>query len=86
MPSTTIHFPDWILKKIYTRAREYGMSRNRYVLKACEAALDKEEGQWPADFFVSDTSGEDLELLREAFGEMERGIFSHRQNRRTPLL
>lgn len=86
MGSTTIHFPERLLKEIDAAAKNHGMSRNKYVLRACEAELSKEEGTWAEDFFDSQLTREDLQILDEAVGEMEREIYSHRQNRGAPLL
>ncbi len=86
MPSTTIHFPEEILSKIDTAARKHGVSRNKYFLKACEAALEKEAGEWPEGFFDLDLSREDLQILRESSREVEKSIFASRINRGTPVL
>lgn len=86
MPSTTIHFPKEILSRIDTAARKHGVSRNKYFLKACEEALEKEDGEWPEDFFNLKLNDEDLLILRESSKEVEDNIYSHRQNRGAPLL
>ncbi len=86
MPSTTIHFPEKILKKLDEAARDHGISRNRYVLHACEKALEKEEGHWPSGFFKLDIDEEDQTLLRSATQEMEREIYANRRNRGAPIL
>lgn len=86
MPSTTIHFPEEILSEIDTAAHKHGISRNKYFLKACEAALEKEAGEWPEDFFNLDLSKEDLQLLRESSREVENSILINRLNRGAPIL
>lgn len=86
MGSTTIHFPEKLLKEIDNAAKNHGMSRNKYVLRACEAELSKEEGTWPEDFFNSQLTREDRQILDEAVAEMESEIYSHRRNRGAPLL
>ena len=86
MPSTTIHFPEKILKRLDEAAREHGMSRNRYVLKACEEALVRDEGKWPEGFFSADMKEEDLSILRKATMKMDHEIYSHGRNRGAPLL
>jgi predicted transcriptional regulator len=86
MPSTTIHFPDEILRRLDEAAGEHGISRNRYVLEACKEALDREEGHWPEGFFDSELSDEDQSLLHEGAAEMEEAIYSYRRNRGAPLL
>ena len=86
MPSTTIHFPKEILSKIDTAAHRHGVSRNKYFLKACEAALEKEEGEWPEDFFNLDLDEVDFQLLRESSNEVEKSIYENRLNRGAPVL
>ncbi len=86
MPSTTIHFPEEILSKIDTAACNRGVSRNKYFLKACEEALEKEDGEWPEDFFTLKMNDEDVLLLRESSKEAENSIYTHRLNRGAPLL
>jgi len=86
MPSTTIHFPEEILSKVDTAARRHGLSRNKYFLKACQDALEKEEGEWPDDFFTFKLDEEDILLLREASKEAENSIYTNRLNRGAPLL
>ena len=72
MGSTTIHFPEKLLNKIDVAATDHGISRNKYVLHACEEALKKEEGEWTEDFFKPHLSAADYRLLNEAVEEMER--------------
>lgn len=86
MPSTTIHFPKEILAKIDTAAHKHGISRNKYFLNACKEALEKEEGEWPEDFFVLGLNDEDMFLLRESSKEAESSIYANRLNRGAPLL
>ena len=86
MPSTTIHFPEEILSKIDTAANKHGVSRNKYFIKACEAALEKEEGEWPEGFFNLNLNNEDLQLLRESSKEVESSIYANRRNRGAPVL
>ena len=86
MPSTTIHFPKEILLKIDAAARKHGVSRNKYFLKACEEALEKEDGEWPEDFFTLNMDDEDILLLRESSKEVENSIYANRLNRGAPLL
>ena len=81
MPSTTVHINDELLSKIDKAAREKGTSRNRFIINACEMALDNEGGKWPGDFFTTKLNEEDLQLLRDGVSEMERAIISARRNR-----
>jgi predicted transcriptional regulator len=86
MPSTTIHFPDETLEKIDAVARRRGVSRNRFVIEACEEAVAEDAGEWPKDFFDLDLSEEDLRLLRTAGKELEETVVRNRQNRGAPIL
>ena len=81
MPSTTIHIPDHLLSKLDQIVKEKGISRNRFIVQACERALDESTGKWPDDFFDSDLCAEDLKLLREGASEMEEAIVKLRKNR-----
>jgi hypothetical protein len=82
MPSTTVHIPDRLLSKIDQIVREQNISRNRFIIRACENALKNNAGQWPEGFFESDLSEEDLKLLEEGVSEMEAAIVKTRRNRR----
>jgi hypothetical protein len=86
MPSTTIHFPPDILTEIDRAARKIGVSRNKFVLKACEDVLSRFAGEWPKGFFETPSIEEDLLLLREAAEEMETGIYANRKNRGAIIL
>ncbi len=82
MPSTTVHIPDQLLGKIDQIVKEKEISRNRFIIQACEQAVNSSAGQWPEGFFESDLNEEDLNLLRESVLEMEKAIISRRRNRR----
>lgn len=86
MPSTTIHFPDETLEKIDAVASRRGMSRNRFVIEACEEAVAEDAGEWPAGFFELDLSEDDLRLLRTAGRELEEAVMQNRRNRGAPIL
>jgi predicted transcriptional regulator len=81
MPSTTVHIPDEILSKIDKLVRQKKISRNRFIIEACESALKKDEGEWPKGFFDELLNDEDRKLLAEAGLEMESAIMSARRNR-----
>ena len=86
MPSTTIHFPDETLEKIDAVARRRGVSRNRFVIEACEEAVAEDAGEWPPGFFDLDLSDEDRRLLQTAGKELEAASMKNRRNRGAPLL
>ena len=86
MPSTTVHFPPQLLEQIDTVARRQGVSRNRFVMRACQDSVAKDAGAWPERFFHLDLHPEELAALREAGHEMEQGIRAARRSRGAPLL
>jgi predicted transcriptional regulator len=81
MPSTTVHLPDALLTKIDQIVNEIGISRNRFIIQACEEALQNNAGRWPEDFFEPDLSAANLKLLKEGVAEMEAAIMRMRKNR-----
>lgn len=86
MPTTTIHFPPEVLQRIDAAARSRGISRNRFVIQACEQAIANDSGQWPEGFFDLGLSSDDQALLNEASAELEQAVLRNRANRGAPLL
>jgi hypothetical protein len=82
MPSTTVHIPDPLLSKVDQIVKEKGISRNRFIVQACEQAVVNDAGEWPEDFFEPDLSMDDLKLLCEGVAEMEEAIISMRKSRK----
>ena len=80
MPSTTVHIPDELLSKIDQVVKEKEISRNRFIIQACEQALNDIAGEWPEGFFDMDLSDENLEILYEGVREMEQAIMHNRKN------
>ena len=86
MPSTTVHIPDDLLSKIDQAVKEKDISRNRFIIKACEQALGDMAGEWPEGFFDTNLGEKDFTTLREGVQEMEQAILTKRKNRKdTPL-
>ena len=81
MPSTTVHIPEPLLHKMNMVVKEKGISRNRFIVLACERALENDAGKWPEGFFSQDYGDKDLRLLRKDVKEMEGAMFSSRKNR-----
>ena len=81
MPSTTVHIPDPLLSKMDQIVKEKGISRNRFIVQACEQAVVNDAGEWPENFFEPDPRGDDLRLLREGVAEMEEAIIRMRKSR-----
>jgi len=86
VPTTTIHFPEEVLQRIDAVARRRGISRNRFVIQACEQAVAGDAGQWPEGFFDLDLSAGEKRLLDQAVTEMEEAVRRSRANRGAPLL
>ena len=82
MPSTTVHIPDALLIKIDKLVKQKGITRNKFVIHACEKALESSAGQWPKDFFENNMDKKSLNLLRESVAEMEAAILSRRKSRK----
>jgi len=81
MPSTTVHIPDPLLSKMDQIVKEKGISRNRFIVQACEQAVINDAGEWPDNFFEPDLSADGLRLLREGVAEMEEAIIRMRKSR-----
>lgn len=86
MPSTTIHIPDDILKRIDAIAHRRRISRNRLVREALEEVVARDAGEWPDSFFSPPVDPQDRELLQEATRELETTITRARRNRGASLL
>jgi predicted transcriptional regulator len=86
MPSTTVHIPDKLLSRIDEIVKEKGISRNRFIVEACEQAFDNDAGQWPEGFFDEEHNKIDLKLLKEGVKEMEKAILRLRRNRKRTSL
>ena len=82
MPSTTVHIPEQLLLKIDRVTKERKISRNRFIIQACEQALVNDSGKWPEGFFETDLTEADMQALKEGASEMEEAIISRRKNRR----
>lgn len=86
MPSTTVDIPDKLLSRIDQFTKEKEISRNRFIIQACEKALSAISGEWPKGFFDTSLNEKDLKLLRDGVQEMEDAIFLRRKNRKAATL
>ena len=82
MPSTTVHIPDYLLSRIDQVVKKENISRNRFIIQACEQALSSYAGVWPENFFTSELDEKSLNLLEESVLEMEHNIMSRRKSRK----
>ena len=81
--TTTIHMPADLLKSVDQQARELGMSRNRYVIRALERALASET-QWTPRFVGELEAARSDEEGREALAEL-RAVLVANRTRKVPL-
>lgn len=86
MPTTTIHFPTETLLRVDAVARRRGISRNRFVIEACEKEASSDAGSWSKGFFEHDVPSADRIGLSEAVNEMEAAIMQNRSSRGAPLI
>jgi hypothetical protein len=75
-----------VLRRIDAVARRRGISRNRFVIQACEQAVAGDSGQWPEGFFEPKLSADDQALLNQASIELDQAISRNRTNRGAPLM
>lgn len=84
MASTSIHLPADLLTRLDQRARETGVSRNKLIVRACEAYVDQARTEWPEDFFSDKRlSLRDRRELESSFQDWLDQISASRRNRVT---
>jgi hypothetical protein len=76
--TTTIHLPDGLLSQVDRRAGDLGISRNLYIRRALERAVD-DTSRWSRRFQMMLRDAEADKAGQEAVDEMMRAI----RNRRT---
>ena len=82
--ATTVHIPTELLERLDARARELGISRNRYVIQALERAI-AEETEWSPQFLEALADAAKDTDSHEAVDEMMRVIRSERRSRKKPI-
>lgn len=80
--TTTVHPPADLLESVDRQARELGMSRNRYIIRTLESALDSETLCSPRFVGEMEAARSDEEG-REALEEM-RAVLSKSRTRKDP--
>jgi predicted transcriptional regulator len=75
--STTVHLPPDLLKRVDQRASELGISRNRYIKRALEKAV-QEETTWSQPFLEALSRATEDTDSHEAVDDMMKGIASRR--------
>lgn len=80
--TTTIHLPADLLESVDHQAKELGMSRNRYIIRALKSALASET-RWSPRFIGELEAARLDEEGREALAEM-RAVLSKSRTRKDP--
>ena len=80
---TTIHLPADLLQRVDRRANALGFSRNRYIRRALEGAVESEAG-WSTAFMTMLAEAAGDGRLQEGVAELRRVIASGRRSRRRP--
>ena len=75
--STTIHLPTSLLETVDHRARELGMSRNRYIIRALEQIVQT-EAQWSPRFVEALEEARSDEEGQQAMEELREQVSSSR--------
>lgn len=83
--STTIHVPNELLASVDRRAKQLGLSRNRYILRALERAVEEETAWSPELRRELATASEDLEG-RLALDELRAAVTAGRTRKPPPDL
>lgn len=83
--TTTVHLPVDLLESVDRLARELGMSRNRYIMRALKSALDSET-RWSPRFVGELEAARSDEEGREALEEMRAGLSKNRTRKGPPEL
>lgn len=79
--ATTIHLPEELLERLDRHASDLGVSRNLYIRRALEAALESETA-WSRDFLRTLEEAAKDEEAQSAVEEMMRVISSSRRSRK----
>ncbi len=80
--STTVHLPPRLLESVDHRARDLGVSRNRYIIKALEQAV-KTETCWSPRFVETLAEARCDDEGRETLEEMTAAIAASRSRSRS---
>ena len=82
---TTVQLPGDLLQSIDERAKELGISRNRYIVRALKKAV-AEETTWSNEFLrMLESAAHDKESHRE-IDDMVEAISAARTRKRPPKL
>lgn len=82
---TTIHLPPDLLEAVDHQAKDLGLSRNRYIVRALRRALEGEP-QWSPQFIRELETARSGEDGREALAEMRAVLAANRLRKAPPEL
>lgn len=82
---TTVHLPTTLLDSVDQRARELGLSRNRYIIRALEHSLVAET-QWSPRLVETLTAAREDEEARRDVEAMVADIARNRTRKTPPAL
>ena len=83
--SVTVQLPTDLLRSIDHRARDLGMSRNRYVIRALERSLATET-RWSARFVEELATARSDDEGRQALEELVAVVATSRTRKAPPAL
>jgi len=80
--STTVHLPPDLLETVDDRAKELGMSRNRYIIRALERTLETET-RWSNRFVEELGAARSDDESHRALEEL-RAVVAENRTRKAP--
>ncbi len=83
--STTVHLPADLLASVDDQARELGMSRNRYIIRALKRILETETC-WSARFVEELAEARSDDEARAALTDLVAGVAANRTRKAPPVL
>ena len=83
--STTVHLPPDLLESVDQRARELGMSRNRYIVRALGRAIESET-RWSASFVENLAAARSDDDGSQALEELAAAVAAKRTRKAPPVL
>ena len=82
MPSTSVHLPEDLIRRLDRAAKRRRVSRNRLIMEACRAIVGEGERDWPEGFFSRDhLSGRERALLHDTFDDWLGGLEEARRSK-----
>jgi len=86
VPSTSVHMPAGLIRKLDLVAKRRQVSRNRLITEACQSAIGVGRREWPKDFFADDRlAARDRDLLRSTFDNWMTQTIARQSKTRPPF-